>query len=100
MAVKAASLVKDKKVRVVSVMSKERFENSPKDFKHGVLGGCKKHIRVITAEAGISQGWEGWTGCKCDNFSIEGFGTSAPGAKVAEHLGFTSENLAKLIEKN
>ncbi len=100
MAVKAASLVKDKKVRVVSVMSKERFETSPKDFKHGVLGGCKKHIRVITAEAGVAQGWEGWTGCKCDNFSIEGFGTSAPGVKAAEHLGFTAENLAKLIEKN
>ncbi|WP_029408771.1 transketolase [Treponema pedis] len=98
-AVKAASLVNGKKVRVVSVPSKELFENSCKDTIHSVLGGCKKDIRIITAEAGIRQGWEGWTKCKCDNFSIEQFGTSAPGSKVAEHLGFTAEKLAELIEK-
>ncbi len=100
MAVKAAALVKDKQVRVVSVMCKERFETCAKDFKHSVLGGCKKHVRVVTVEAGVRQGWEGWNSCKSDNFSIESFGTSAPGQKVAEHFGFTVEELAKRLSKN
>ena len=100
MAVKAASLVKTKKVRVVSVPSKEFFEQSAKEVRHSILGGCKKEIRIITVEAGVRQGWENWTtACRRDNFSIEDFGTSAPGGKVAEALGFTAEKLAELIEK-
>lgn len=100
MALKAASLVKQKKVRVVSVPSKELFEQNGKEILHPILGGCKKEIRIITVEAGVRQGWENWTvTCKRDNFSIEDFGTSAPGGKVAESLGFTVEKLAELIEK-
>ncbi len=97
-AVKAAHSIKTKKVRVVSVPSKELFENSGKNVIHSILGGCKKEVRVITVEAGVRQGWENWTGCKRNNFSIERFGSSAPGGKVAEHLGFTVEKLAELIE--
>lgn len=99
MAVQAAEMLPSEKVRVVSVLCKERFENAPEEFKRNILGGNKGDVRIITAEAGIRQGWEGWTRCTSDNFSIERFGTSAPAGKVAEHLGFTAKNLADLIEK-
>lgn len=99
LALKASELVKSKRIRIVSVTSKKLFEKGKKDFIHSILGGCKKHVRIVTVEAGIRQGWENWTHCKHDNFSIERFGTSAPAGKVADHLGFTAENLAKLLEK-
>lgn len=97
MAVKAAEAVKHKTVRVVSVSSKELFEASAEDFKNIILGGgCP---RIITAEAGVKQGWEAFTKCSRDNFCIETFGTSAPGAQAARSLGFTVENLVSLIEE-
>ena len=47
----------------------------------------------------MSAGWEGWASTRGDSFSINRFGESGPGNKVAAHLGFTVENLAKLLEK-
>jgi transketolase len=32
-------------------------------------------------------------------FCIDTFGTSGPANKVAEYLGFTAKNLAKLLKK-
>lgn len=84
-----------KSVRVVSVMDKATFENQPDVLINTILGGAKK---VIVAEAGISQGWEGFATTRKDLFSINRFGTSAPGNIAAQGLGYTAENLAKLID--
>ncbi len=56
-------------------------------------------MRIVACEAGVSAGWECWTSSREDCFSINRFGESGPGNKVAEHLGFTAEALAKLLEK-
>jgi len=51
---------------------------------------------VFVAEAGIAQGWERIA--QPENIlSIERFGESGPGDKVAEHLGFTSDALARMV---
>ena len=93
LALQALNLAKNKdEVRVVSVISKELFE---KNSKEKLLAG-----RIITVEAGIRQGWEGFVNSKEDNFSIECFGTSAPSKDVAKALSFTAEKLATIIEKN
>lgn len=97
MALKACSIVKNKNIRVVSVPSKELFTCADEEFKKEILGNV--NARIITVEAGVRQGWEDFTKCKCDNFSIETFGTSAPGNEVAGFLNFTAEKLAELIEK-
>ena len=60
-----------------------------------IIGGAKK---VVVAEAGISQGWEGFATSKNDLFTINRFGNSAPGDVVAKALGLTAENLLKIIE--
>ncbi len=91
----AAELVPAVKVRVVSVLSKELFEAQPAAFREAVTGG--KTVRIVTAEAGVKQGWEGWTQNSEDNFSLERFGESGPAKQVAEHLGFTAEKLADRI---
>ena len=95
LALKAAELVKGKKVRVVSVIDRELFRCQPKEIKEAITG---KSARRIVAEAASPMGWEGFASSEKDLFCLTSFGESAPGAKVAEHFGFTAENLAKLIE--
>ncbi len=95
MALDAAKL-SGKTVRVVSMMDRELFLNQDKAFQDKILGGAK---RVIVAEAGVRQGWEGIASSREDCFTIDRFGESGPGKKVAEALGFTAEKLAELIKK-
>ena len=94
LAIEAAKLSK-KNVRVVSVLDKAAFEAQPEVLINTIIGGAKK---VVVAEAGISQGWEGFATSKNDLFTINRFGTSAPGDVVAKALGLTAENLLKIIE--
>ncbi len=98
LALKAADLAAPLKVRVVSVMSKGLFEAQPQLLKETILGGKEGAVRVVTAEAGTRTGWEGWTKTRTDNFSIDRFGESGPGDKVAAHLGFTAESLAEILK--
>ncbi len=94
-ALEASSLAGDKTVRVVSVLDKNLFD-SDETYKAQLLGGAK---RVIVAEAGCSAGWEGTATSRRDLFTIDRFGESGPGKKVAEALGFTAEKLAELINQ-
>ena len=94
LAIEAAKLSK-KNVRVVSVLDKATFEAQPEVLINTIIGSAKK---VVVAEAGISQGWEGFATSKNDLFTINRFGTSAPGDVVAKALGLTAENLLKIIE--
>lgn len=93
LALAAASLVPDKSVRVVSVLSRETFLAQPEPLRSAMV---PPKARVIGCEAGRSTGWEILT----DAFlGIERFGESGPGAKVAAHLGLKAEALAELVRK-
>ncbi len=94
MALEAAAKVSGKSVRVVSVLDRTLFENQDEAFVESIIG---KGARVIVAEAGCKYGWEGFVSNKKDLFTIDRFGESGPGTKVAESLGFTSDKLAELI---
>lgn len=96
MALDAAKLLPNKKIRVVSVIDKTLFDAMKCEEKKKLFGNAP---RVVVAEAGISMGWEGYaTTCK-DLFTINRFGESGPANKVAEHLGFTAANLAEVLKK-
>lgn len=95
-ALEAAAMVEGKSVRVVSMMDKKLFEAQDEDFRNKILGGAK---RVVVAEAGCSFGWEGIATGKRDLFTIDRFGESGPAKEVAKSLGFTAENLAKIISE-
>ena len=94
LALKAADLVQDKRIRVVSVLDRELFLSQPKTLRDTILGGAQ---RVVVAEAGIKLGWEAVATSQEDLFCLNGFGASGPAAKVAEHFGFTAENLAEVL---
>lgn len=95
MALQAADMVKDKTIRVVSVPDLKKFESLKKDKQDKIIGNAK---RIVCTEAGISMEWLQFTS-KENCFCIDTFGTSGPANKVAEYLGFTAKNLAKLLKK-
>ena len=76
--------------RVVSMPSWELFRRQSEEYRLGVLGDPS--VPKISAEAGLSMGWEEFTGCDGLSISLDQFGTSAPYEIIMEKLGFTSQN--------
>ena len=97
LALEAARLAEPggKKVRVVSMISRELFESQPKAIHQSII---PPGARVICCEAGIKSGWERWARPE-DILSVDRFGISGPAGKVAETLGFTAGALAALINR-
>jgi transketolase len=94
LALKAAEKT-DKKIRVVSMISKELFESQPAQIRETIV---PPGTRVIVCEAGVRNGWERWAKPE-DILSIDRFGESGPAAKVAEHLGMTVNALLHKINR-
>ena len=95
MALKAASLVSGKTIRVVSVPDLGKFSKLCECEQKAIIGDAK---RVVCTEAGVSTEWLQFAK-KEDCFCIDRFGTSGPANKVAEYLGFTAEKLAEVLAK-
>jgi len=92
---KAGKILEEKgiSVRLVSMPSWELFENTSQEYKDKVL---LPDVNVrIAVEAGISMGWERYTGSNGAVIGINEFGASAPGNIVMEKFGFTSENIVQ-----
>jgi transketolase len=97
LALEAAKLAEEKggkKIRVVSMISRELFESQPKAIRDAIV----PEGRRICCEAGVRSGWEGWAKPE-DIFCLNRFGESGPGPKVAEYLGYTPQALLALIER-
>jgi transketolase len=96
LALEAAKLAEQggKKVRVVSMVSRELFESQPRAIQESIV---PPGSRVICCEAGVRSGWERWAKPE-DILSVDRFGASGPAGKVAEALGFTAGALAELIK--
>ncbi|MDR1985566.1 MAG: transketolase [Treponema sp.] len=92
LALEAAGQVQGK-VRVVSMISRERFEAQPKAVQEAIV---PPGIPVVCCEAGVKTGWERWAKPEAI-FSIDRFGESGPANQVAEALGFTAHALAALM---
>jgi transketolase len=78
------------------MISRELFLEQDKRFKDSIL---PPGVRTVIAEAGSTCCWEGLASGMDDAFGINRFGISGPGDKVAEHLRYTPEGLAELIER-
>lgn len=80
------------KTRVISMPSWELFEAQSQAYRDSVLPPrIKARVAVETAS---SFGWERYTGCGGARFCLHDFGLSAPAKVVAQHFGFTPENIA------
>ena len=94
LAVAAAELLSKSGVssRVVSMPSWELFDNQPAEYRAAVLGD--EGMVRIAVEAGITIGWERYTGSNGRTIGMETFGASGPGEQVMKKFGFTAEHVA------
>ncbi len=95
LAFEAAALVPGKKVRIVSMISRELFEAQSAVIRDAIVA---PGVRTVVAEAGSRMGWERWAKVE-DILSVDRFGESGPGDKVAAHLGYTAAALADIIRR-
>ena len=93
-ALQAAAALSDRKVRVVSMISRELFTAQPAQFR---LSLVPEGARKVVFEAGVTQGWKGPFDNETLVVGIDRFGESGPYQKVAEHLGITAAALEKRI---
>ena len=86
----------NKKIQIINLPCWELFEKQDKQYVSSIMSSnCRKRISL---EAGITTGWQKFTGIDGLNIGINEFGASAPGKDVAKHLGFVKEKIASLIE--
>ena len=86
------------KTRVVNMVSWELFDEQSDTYKKEVIGSTNS--LKVSIEAGVTTGWQKYTGLNGLNFGIDRFGESAPGHIVADTLGLTPSKIAKSIEKH
>ncbi len=90
LALEAASLLNEKgiKARVVSLPSWELFDAQPVDYQNQVLPPDIK--ARISIEAGVTLGWERYTGSDGITIGISRFGASAPYQTIYEKFDLTA----------
>lgn len=84
----------DKKVRIVSMVSRETFVKQDSAFKTSLIPADTK---TVVVEAGVRSGWEGIASSAADFLTIDTFGLSGPAGELVNHFGFTVEQLLKII---
>ncbi|SDW46586.1 transketolase [Paenibacillus sp. CF384] len=80
-------------VRVVAMPSRELFDRQSAAYKESVLPAAV--TKRVSIEAGISLGWERYTGLGGKNISIDTFGASGAGTEVLEYFGFSTANVVR-----
>jgi transketolase len=95
LALDAAARITDKKVMVISMISRELFYAQNERIRNTLL---PSGVRTVVVEAGIPMGWERIAKPE-DILSIDRFGESGPGDKVAVHLGLTVDHILAIINR-
>jgi len=93
LALQTARQLDSDRVRVVSMLSRERFLRAPEAYRQALI---PESARRIVVEAGVPMGWEG-IASGGDIFALDRFGESGPAEQVAEHLGLTADKIAAAI---
>ncbi len=96
-AVEAQALLKEDGIAaaVVSMPCWELFERQPDDYRAAVLGDAPR----VACEAAAGFGWTRWAGGDGGFVGMEGFGASAPAARLYEHFGITAAAVADAARK-
>ena len=81
-------------IRVVNFGCWELFDMQSEEYKSKILYNSSFKVSV---EAGITQGWQKYTGNRALNIGIDRFGESAPGKDVAKHLGIDASSVKNKI---
>ena len=96
-ALEVAKMLSDLNIKVVNLACWELFEDQDSSYKENVLK-CTNNTLIVSVEAGITDGWQKYTGRNGLNIGINTFGESAPGKVVAEHFKLTPEGVVYKIK--
>ena len=97
-ALEVADILSEFNVRVVNLGCWEIFETQSKNYKSDVIGPAK--ALKVSIEAGVTIGWQKFTGINGLNFGIDCFGDSGPGNEIADKLGIVPDKIAKKIKSH
>jgi transketolase len=81
------------KARVVSLPCWELFEEQDMTYKESVLPS--RVTARISIEAGVTLGWQKYTGLLGINLGVNRFGASAPYERIYEEFGLTPETMVE-----
>ena len=98
LAIQTAKLFVDRTVRVVSMPCLEIFNMQPKEYRNKILPN--RRCLKVSLEAGITQGWQSYTGTVGLNIGIDHYGSSAPGDVLAKEFGFTPDKIFEKINNH
>ncbi|MBC8170959.1 MAG: transketolase, partial [Anaerolineae bacterium] len=85
------------KIRVVSLPCWELFEAQDDSYKESVLP--RRVTNRISIEAGVTLGWQKYTGTYGVNIGIDHFGASAPYERIYQEFGLTAENIIATVKQ-
>ncbi|WP_028571575.1 transketolase [Desulfonatronum lacustre] len=96
LALEAAKMLPDQKIRVVSAPCLELFEKQTQAYKDEVLP--PRIQKRVAVEAGRSDPWYKYVGLDGVVLGLDHFGDSAPAGALAKKYGFTPEHLVSIIQ--
>jgi transketolase len=85
------------RVRVVSLPCWELFESQEETYKESVLP--RRVTNRVSIEAGITLGWQRYTGTFGVNIGIDRFGASAPYERIYEEFGLTPQRVIEVVQQ-
>lgn len=88
LAIEAAVLLKEYKVRIVSVPCRDIFDKQSVEYKKSVIG---EGIPVLSVEAASTFGWSDYSHAQ---FGLDRFGASATIAQLKDVFGFNADTVA------
>ncbi len=80
---------------VISMPCWDRFDAQDVGYRADIL---PKDALIVSIEAGVTMGWERYTGTSGINIGINSFGASAPIEALYPHFGLTVEAIVPQIE--
>jgi transketolase len=80
---------------VISMPSWELFAAQDEAYRADLLPADALKVSI---EAGVTLGWQRWTGADGLNFGIDSFGASAPAEALFKHFGLTAESIVPKIK--
>ena len=84
------------KVRVVSMVCCDLFDEQPAAYKESVFPAAV--TKRVSIEAGSTYGWAKYTGTHGHNIGVDTFGASAPAPILYEKFGITADAIVKAIK--
>jgi transketolase len=80
---------------VVSMPSWELFDTQDSGYRADIL---PVDTLKVSIEAGVTLGWERYTGRDGLNIGLDSFGASAPAEALFDHFGFSVEQICSRIQ--